>query len=503
MKIRRRDVALRERRMPHRVLLVNPGREAGPFSILSRASEPAQIIYLAGALEKRVEVTLVDLQLGYGDIKAIAGEFALKRYWLAGIAIPHQSFLGSAVAVARQLKDLSASTPVFALGLFASLNADWLLEAVPVIDFAVVDEAETFVEELFHHGPQSYGMDVRRRFQGRPPGACPLVTRLVAPRSPAVRTLTSLVIEKGGMPSMLGSHGCGGSCTFCCTSSYCGSQWQPRDIEDICRELRGLVERFGVTRFDFADMNLLGHVAGARRWVARLSQALRRFDPPLGLKTSCRMDDLDEEIVPVLRGAGFAKLKIGVETFCENSQRAYEKRIPMETAAGKLDLLRKAGMDVSLQMIMFDPYAEMADLERNLDFLLEYPDYWGRSLLATRLLAYRGTRIEQRLEEDGLAVSRGIRGTAWRFRHAEVADVYRRFASLLRAELLETERRLRLCPYPIIRSRPQELSELEALLQECWIGLFRRALGGGAGGGAVQRALGEARRRALELCENN
>jgi hypothetical protein len=127
---------------------------------------------------------------------------------------------------------------------------------------------------------------------------------------------------------------------------------------------------------------------------------------------------------------------------------------------------------------MFDPYCSVADLRENLDFLLQYPDFWSRHLLRSALIAYRGTRIERLLGCHGLVASDSIMGTQWRFRDQEVAQIHRRFEHLLRTEMLDAELRLYNHQRALIRAgqTPAGLGELGRRLRACWIDLFRHAL---------------------------
>lgn len=478
-----------------RVLLINPAENAPAWPTMPRAVEPMGLLYVAGAFKSAgVEVTLVDLQLGYGDLEMAYQETARGLFSSVGIALASQACLWSALEIAQDVKNLCPAVPVFTGGVFASLNAAWLLRTTSALDFVVVGEAEPFVFAFVARQGRWQGLPT---VQDRTPGATrPRLPVQVFAASPLVspdRSLTCSVIERGEAPAVVASRGCGGGCSFCCISRYYGSKWQPRDIEAICRELEALTERFGVRRFHLVDDNLFGHVRGAREWVVPFLQALTQFDPPLSFKTTCRLDDLDETLIPTIRRAGFDLLKIGIETFSKQTQRVYGKPISRQAAARKLDRLRETGVGVSLGFIMFDPYCSVADLQENLDFLLQYPDFWSRHLLRSELIAYRGTRIEKLLGRHGLVASESIMGTQWRFRDPEVAQIHRRFEHLLHSEILDTELKLHNHQQAVIQAgqTPARLGELGRLLQACWIDLFRHAL--------ENKSLTERTKRKLDL----
>ena len=446
---------------------------------MPRAVEPMGLLYVAGAFKKmNVQVDLVDLQLGYGDLEAAYERVARQEYDGVGIALASQACLWSALKIAQDLANLCPTTPLFTGGIFASLNADWLLSTAPAFDFVVIGEAEPFVVDFVTCEGKWEGLPGAWHPARGESRAC-LPTRILAgPQVAPDRSLTRMVIERGESPSVVASRGCGGGCTFCCISRYYGSRWRPRDVQDVGQELQELVERFGTRRFYLVDDNLFGHTREAREWIKSFVEMLSRFDPSLSFKTTCRLDDLDEALLPDIKRAGFDLLKIGVETFSKESQRVYKKPISREDACRKLDRLIEAGVGVSLGFIMFDPYCSVGDLWENLDFLLQYPDCWSRHLLRSRLVAYRGTRIEERLERDSLVTFRSILGSEWRFGDPKVARAYRQFEALLRAEILDLELGLYRYQKSLIETgdSPPRPGELQDFFKECWVELFKLAL---------------------------
>jgi hypothetical protein len=123
--------------------------------------------------------------------------------------------------------------------------------------------------------------------------------------------------------------------------------------------------------------------------------------------------------------------------------------------------------------------------------------------LRSRLIAYRGTRIENRLERDSLVISKGILGTQWRFRNLEVARIYQRFENLLRAEIFDLELKLYHYQRSLIRanSSSPKSGDLENLLKECWLALFRLALDNHDHANNLKRKLQQLRENVEEFCE--
>lgn len=455
------------------------------------------LMYVAGAFKQAgVDVTIVDLALGAGDIETAGMDAALGAFDGIGIALVSQANLWSGLSLARDLKNLAPAVPVFAGGVFASLNAQWLLDVSSALDFIVIGEAEPFVNLFVENNGrwEQLPMIWHRAGKGDASSMLPVPVSDGGRVMPD-RSLTQAVIQRGESPSVVATRGCGGACSFCCVARYYGSRWQHRSPESVSAELRVLVRDFGVRDFHFVDDNLFGHTRSSQQWIKDLMKRLSGFDPGLCFKATCRLDDLKVSMIPLIRQSGFRLLKVGIETFNPIAQKWYGKPVLREDAAAKLDCLREIGMGISLGFIMFDPYCTERDLYENLDFLEQYREFWGRHLLRSELAAYRGTRIEKVLKRDRLTVSNDITGSRWRFRDAGAQQVCQRIDHLLRTEILGLEWMLyRLQQRAMLTGVSFRVPPgLQDLLQECWILLFRHGLEGTGVASATRDRLGQAR----------
>lgn len=140
--------------MEKNILLINPRQSIPDWPTMPRAVEPMGLLYVAGAFrDLGIAVDLIDYQLGFGEPAKIYPQVARKKYAGAGIALADQACLWSALQIAQDLKNLCPDLPIFTGGVFATLNAEWILEVTPAIDFVVMGEAEPFVLEFMnHHG---------------------------------------------------------------------------------------------------------------------------------------------------------------------------------------------------------------------------------------------------------------------------------------------------------------------------------------------------------------
>lgn len=85
----------------------------------------------------------------------------------------------------------------------------------------------------------------------------------------------------------------------------------------------------------------------------------------LGVTFICfaRIDDLDEEVIPLMARAGFRTLNIGVESFHEEILREYRKRVKVEQIDQTLALLNEHGIRPSCSFILVSPEAKLEWVE--------------------------------------------------------------------------------------------------------------------------------------------
>ena len=135
------------------------------------------------------------------------------------------------------------------------------------------------------------------------------------------------------------SRGCPFDCSFCYAIRVLGRRFRPKDVEMIRRELDGIHQQTGCTRFYVTDLNFTtradfcGSVAEAFRDNAYKFIAMSRIE---------LADDVD--LLRHLRGSGFLEYCLGVESEDPGVLRAFNKRV--EASEQTVRLQRFAENDV-------------------------------------------------------------------------------------------------------------------------------------------------------------
>lgn len=466
------------------VLLVNPRSATPPWPTPPRAVEPLGVLYTAAAFRGQgIETRILDLETE-PDSRVLSKELLSANYGLVGITLTSQPQTWSAFASAQEARSLCPGAKVVVGGVFATLNARWILETCPAIDAVCRGEGENLAAVYGHSAGATADCEVlatRENLLALPPArGLPYYSDSLDSYPLPARDLLSRVLESGGLPSVVASRGCGACCTFCAVPAYSGVRWRMRSASAVVEEMSALARRSNAKRFHLIDDNLFGHHSESRQRGMSLLEALASMKPGVEIRAACRLDDLTGATITALRRAGVVLLKLGVETLDPASQSVYGKRLPCDAVEGRLRDVLAAGIGVSLGMILFDPFCSMASVSRNFEFLRAYPTCWARHLLRSTLAAYAGTAIEQQIVRAGLAVSRSAFGTVWRFQDDEVARFHARLETSLKAIVLPAEWDLyELQAQSMANGNgldQQRLWHVDRLLRELYIEAFERAL---------------------------
>jgi radical SAM superfamily enzyme YgiQ (UPF0313 family) len=121
------------------------------------------------------------------------------------------------------------------------------------------------------------------------------------------------------------SRGCPYLCEFCDIIVMFGRKPRQKPLEQVGRELDALRAR-GVRKIFFVDDNLIGHRAMAKQLLRFLEDYQRRHDYAFsfGTETSLNLAE-DEELMLLMRAAGFRWTFIGIESPDEASLREMRK----------------------------------------------------------------------------------------------------------------------------------------------------------------------------------
>ena len=242
-------------------------------------------------------------------------------------------------------------------GAHASAVPESTLESIPQLDYIVVGEGEDAIVEIVQHLP-------REQIVKLPP-----VEDLDSLPFPAKHLVDpadySYPHPQNGMvvlDAVETSRGCPFNCIFC---YHCnGNTTRFKSADRVWAEIRQSQEQFKAQMVMFFDDTFTLNKNRAKT-------ILQGFlEKQIKLKYHCftRADTLDEEIIRLMREAGFAKLTMGIESGDQSMLDRLNKGIRLEQYAKAYAMVYRAGLETRGSFMIGNPYESWSTVKASIDF---------------------------------------------------------------------------------------------------------------------------------------
>lgn len=315
--------------------------------------------------------------------------------------------------LARMLRSSGYRGHITAGGHFATFAYEDVLRDVPEIDSIIRQEGEQTLVEL----ADALAAGAPESDLGRIPG---LVLRRadgtlgVAERRQQVADLDRLPHPARsdspelhlGVPTsfLVGSRGCYADCDYCSIFAWheaaFGKRYRMRNVANIADEMAGLYRRLGTRFFVFHDDNFFLPTAAAnlKRFRALRAEIEARGMTGIGLMLKLRPNDCDPEVMAELKAMGLTRAFVGIENASQRQIRSLGRDSTVEDVNACLRMLRDLEVYTTFNILLFDPYTTLDDVQENIAFLREnsfFPFNW------CKVEPYAGTALQQRYAREG------------------------------------------------------------------------------------------------------
>jgi anaerobic magnesium-protoporphyrin IX monomethyl ester cyclase len=139
-----------------------------------------------------------------------------------------------------------------------------------------------------------------------------------------------------------------------------------------------------------------------RSWIKDFTFELkkRRLSDQIIWRVSCRVDEVDGDIISLLQEVGLSFLYLGIESGSPDGLRTFNKHYDVDQIYTTLNLLEKTGMSYDYGFMLLEPYATFKTIKEDLIFLDNLCKNGRTVLHFTKLLPYAGTPIADRLRTE-------------------------------------------------------------------------------------------------------
>jgi radical SAM superfamily enzyme YgiQ (UPF0313 family) len=315
----------------------------------------------------------------------------IRRARLAGIAVPMHTALRVGVRAAERIRQTNPHCRIVFYGLYALLNAQYLLEGIAddVLGGEFEQEFVDLVESL------DRGESLRRT-----PHASRARLRFPLPSRDSLPPLTAYVkLRRNGADIATGyveaSRGCLHHCLHCPIPPVYNGRFfaVPRDV--VLADVRRLVAA-GAGHITFGDPDFLNGPGHA----LRLVRALHAEFPNVTYDFTAKIEHLlrHRELLEEFAATGCVFVVSAVESLSDVVLTNLEKGHTRADVPVALEIVRRAGIALRPSFVPFTPWATLDDYLELLDFVesTDLVDYVDPVQLTIRLLIPPGSALLSR-----------------------------------------------------------------------------------------------------------
>jgi anaerobic magnesium-protoporphyrin IX monomethyl ester cyclase len=375
-----------------------------PFST---AQTPISLGYIAAMLKNRgIDVEIVDLVSDPKARPTIArpGVFALKRMIeekkpdIVGFSA-HNSNMEEIIGIARACKEVDPVIWTVIGGPQATFMPSKALDEMPSIDIIARGEGEYLMLDLVDAVEGKMGFKDVEGIVFRDDGRI-----LSTPERPLTEDLDELpspyieeVFPMGRyiVATFLTSRGCRHNCAFCYTPKAFQRRIRCHSPEYVLRDVERVREEVQVLWF--ADPNFAGvrdHATGILKGLIE-----RKNDLPIWCET--RFDNVDAELLRLMKGAGVESIFFGLESGDQEILNSVHKGIRLDRVRDVVRATKRAGIKVELSVVLGLPGETKEQALKTIELVRSLePD----KVTLNRLRLYFGTEIYENREKHGIKV---------------------------------------------------------------------------------------------------
>ncbi len=318
------------------------------------------------------------------DFETIAGEIAAERADFVGISSLFSPYYREALRIAEIVKEVSG-VPVMMGGSHVSAMPERMLSH-PAVDFIITGEGEKpFVEFLaaWNSGgswEKTPGLGFKREGKmvlNEPADNFP-IEEIPAPDLSGF-SAADYTFEKKPMSFVITSRSCPHRCTFCSVHKTFGFSYRRRSVQHVLNEIR---ERYkdGIRVFDFEDDNLTFYKDEMKELCRLLIREFPARDVQFVAMNGISYLSLDDEMLELMRGAGFTHLNLALVTsdvvVRETTKRPHTLKKYLEVVSRASGL----GFKIVSYQILGLPSESLDSMIQTLAFGAEQPVLLGASM---------------------------------------------------------------------------------------------------------------------------
>ena len=212
------------------------------------------------------------------------------------------------------------------------------------------------------------------------------------------RTLLDLSKYKNAS-TILASRGCVGKCKFC--ASACMGLPREREICSILCEIDILIKKHGFRHINFVD-NVFAY---NKKRTKELLEAICEKKYPITFSAEININFVDEEIILLLKEAGFKFVQFGIESGSERIMKSINKEIDLENANVIVKKCIDEGINVVCSMLIGLPEDTEDTIAETVAMARRFKKY-GAKIVLSCMIPYPGSEVYEKADELGIKIEK-------------------------------------------------------------------------------------------------
>jgi radical SAM superfamily enzyme YgiQ (UPF0313 family) len=165
--------------------------------------------------------------------------------------------------------------------------------------------------------------------------------------------------------SMTSTRGCPYTCSFCGDKKIWGGRVRRRSISNVIEELQLLKNNYKIDTIDFVD----GTFTFDRKYLVSFCNSLIDQDLQINWRCTARYDNIDEDILKLMKKANCSGLYFGLESGSNEILKAIDKKTTVEQIIRVSDMVYDSGIFTATSVIVGLPYETKKDMEETLTLM--------------------------------------------------------------------------------------------------------------------------------------
>ena len=165
------------------------------------------------------------------------------------------------------------------------------------------------------------------------------------------------------------TRGCPYECTFCAGKVVSGKKFRKRSVSNVINEIKTLYTDYGIREFHIVDDNFTLDKAHAKHFFKELLNL--GLDISLATPNGISVDNLDEELLILMKKSGVYLISLGIESGSDRILRLMKKNLEVERIKKTVSLIRNLGFEVAGFFILGFPTEKKEDIRNTIRLSLE------------------------------------------------------------------------------------------------------------------------------------